>query len=297
MLGVEDLTDYPLHMDRERLQTLCRELLGRASKPALRSAAMYALSEVISEGGNAQDETRLAEAKALRDQARAVAPNSRGAARAAYRELERPFFREFNAWIQEGEQGSGPLATYYPRLLKLLDGGAGRAGYLVVQVFDDLPFSAREERSKHAFAVVERLVEEHAHELWVANVCSDLETLMRYLGAEPVESLARRLIASSRFDRVASWAMYHLALGLAKEAEIKGDVRMRARAIALLEGIRDHSPNTPDGENAKGALFALTGLRVGHRAPDFVSEDVEGVELRLSDYRGKVVLLDFWGFW
>jgi hypothetical protein len=39
------------------------------------------------------------------------------------------------------------------------------------------------------------------------------------------------------------------------------------------------------------------GLEVGHRAPDFEAKDIEGVAFKLSDYRGKVVVLDFWGFW
>jgi len=39
------------------------------------------------------------------------------------------------------------------------------------------------------------------------------------------------------------------------------------------------------------------GLEVGMRAPDFDAKDVDGKPFKLSDYRGKVVLLDFWGFW
>jgi hypothetical protein len=39
------------------------------------------------------------------------------------------------------------------------------------------------------------------------------------------------------------------------------------------------------------------GLIVGCRAPDFEATDVDGVRFKLSDYRGKVVVLDFWGFW
>lgn len=43
--------------------------------------------------------------------------------------------------------------------------------------------------------------------------------------------------------------------------------------------------------------FKKNNLQVGMVAPDFTHRDVEGVEFKLSDYRGKVVLLDFWGFW
>jgi peroxiredoxin len=35
----------------------------------------------------------------------------------------------------------------------------------------------------------------------------------------------------------------------------------------------------------------------GHLAPDFTVTDLEGRKLSLSDYKGKVVLLDFWATW
>jgi cytochrome oxidase Cu insertion factor (SCO1/SenC/PrrC family) len=39
------------------------------------------------------------------------------------------------------------------------------------------------------------------------------------------------------------------------------------------------------------------GLAVGQPAPEIEGEDLEGVPFKLSDYRGKVVVLDFWGTW
>jgi peroxiredoxin len=38
-------------------------------------------------------------------------------------------------------------------------------------------------------------------------------------------------------------------------------------------------------------------LLPGKMAPDIEGEDIDGKRFKLSDYRGKVVLLDFWGDW
>jgi hypothetical protein len=48
------------------------------------------------------------------------------------------------------------------------------------------------------------------------------------------------------------------------------------------------------GENASTELFAIRHLAVGKEAPDIEGPDEEGVRFKLSDYRGKVVLLYFW---
>jgi hypothetical protein len=42
---------------------------------------------------------------------------------------------------------------------------------------------------------------------------------------------------------------------------------------------------------------ATVGLNVNQLAPEISAEDLDGVSFKLSDYRGKVVLLDFWGHW
>ena len=36
---------------------------------------------------------------------------------------------------------------------------------------------------------------------------------------------------------------------------------------------------------------------VGQLAPNVSGVDLDGVAFQLSDYRGKVVMLDFWGLW
>jgi len=50
-------------------------------------------------------------------------------------------------------------------------------------------------------------------------------------------------------------------------------------------------------KKAEKELFALKYLSIGREAPEIVGLDIDDVEFKLSDYRGKVVFLDFWGDW
>jgi hypothetical protein len=77
-----------------------------------------------------------------------------------------------------------------------------------------------------------------------------------------------------------------------------------ARAIAQAESLFEQAvekygdvkfpDGTTVGEKAKAELFESRHLRVGKQAPEIEGEDQDGVRFKLSDYRGKVVLLDFW---
>jgi hypothetical protein len=48
------------------------------------------------------------------------------------------------------------------------------------------------------------------------------------------------------------------------------------------------------GSKAKSELYDIRHLTVGKEAPDVEGEDQDGKKFKLSDYRGKVVFLDFW---
>jgi hypothetical protein len=70
----------------------------------------------------------------------------------------------------------------------------------------------------------------------------------------------------------------------------------------LYEQMRDTFPDVEldgvaMGELAEKMLFRIRHLSVGKVAPEIDGEDIDGNKFKLSDYRGKVVMLTFWGHW
>jgi cytochrome oxidase Cu insertion factor (SCO1/SenC/PrrC family) len=59
---------------------------------------------------------------------------------------------------------------------------------------------------------------------------------------------------------------------------------------AALTGCVANNANTTRSSGHKPADASKT-------APEIAGVDAEGTKFRLSDYRGKVVLLDFWASW
>ena len=51
--------------------------------------------------------------------------------------------------------------------------------------------------------------------------------------------------------------------------------------------------------SGKSSLFGYQygGLNIGDKAPEFSIESPDGIIFKLSDFKGKVVLLDFWASW
>jgi peroxiredoxin len=67
--------------------------------------------------------------------------------------------------------------------------------------------------------------------------------------------------------------------------------RVLAVAVALAAGCGD-----PSGPKNPGSTKG-DGVAAGAQATDFTLRDVDGKTVRLSDYQGKVVLIDFWATW
>lgn len=62
-------------------------------------------------------------------------------------------------------------------------------------------------------------------------------------------------------------------------------------------GPRDDANKITLAEIAEQRLFGMRKLTIGKEAPEIVGEDTEGKPMKLSDFRGKVVVLTFWATW
>lgn len=68
-------------------------------------------------------------------------------------------------------------------------------------------------------------------------------------------------------------------------------------SLPLLKRLGREYAGTEAAKRGDSLLFAVENLGIGKVAPDFEVTDGAGKTFKLSDYRGKVVVLDFWGFW
>jgi len=71
------------------------------------------------------------------------------------------------------------------------------------------------------------------------------------------------------------------------------------RVVDKFGDLKDPERREPTtlGEEATAYLYEIRHLAVGMKAPDAEAVDLDGKKVRLSDLRGKVVVLDVWATW
>ena len=82
------------------------------------------------------------------------------------------------------------------------------------------------------------------------------------------------------------------------------DETLTERRRTNLERLGEEYHDTPLRDTTYGVMAEAmlsahdpSALAVGQKAPEIIGTDVDGNEMKLSDYIGKVVVLDFWGDW
>ncbi|MBL6757189.1 MAG: hypothetical protein ISQ11_12320 [Planctomycetes bacterium] len=77
----------------------------------------------------------------------------------------------------------------------------------------------------------------------------------------------------------------------------RGTLEERKPALDRYRAVAAAYPETKYGQRANGQVFKVERLQLGMTAPEIVGKDIDGNDMKLSDFKGKVTVLDFWGFW
>lgn len=145
-----------------------------------------------------------------------------------------------------------------------------------------------------------RLVEKHADHRAILRICSLLADGFVPNG----EAMLRMILEKAKAPTIQSAATLGLGMLLAEKVDGLADQpaeadRTAAEAekhlTAVIEKLAGDDPRMKS--QAEERLKLLRTLRVGKEAPEITGPDLDGKEFKLSDYRGKVILLDFWGHW
>ena len=136
----------------------------------------------------------------------------------------------------------------------------------------------------------------------LANLCMNLARGASKGG----ELVLRMLLEKNNQPQVQGVACLALAQSMKQRADNqsakdpKGAEKVFQESEALFERAIKEFANikTPYygtvGAKAKSELYEIRYLTVGKEAPDVEGEDQDGKKFKISDYKGKVILLDFW---
>ena len=236
-----------------------------------------------------------------------------GDAKTDYRGLEKEYRMAMEGFEAElatlKEEGNEPAVAAYqanwdPTLAFVDDFGAKAAEYadtddavrfLVWVVRNDLMPEGARELPQPAATALATLIESHAANEEFARYVEQAGRGAEYLGKARCLSVLEAVIAQAPNDELKLQATFGRGVACMGESST-ADERAHARKdlLAAQAGCEEGSDLA---EAVTGYLFELDNLQIGMIAPDIVAADLDGVEFKLSDYRGKIVMLDFWGDW
>lgn len=123
----------------------------------------------------------------------------------------------------------------------------------------------------------------------------------------PAGEKLRKAAAEKSTDKgVKGTALFTLGQALSDQIDDESDEKvaaeLTAKAVDYFEKAKAAAPDVAIGKDTigKAAEIEIQGLKnlgIGKVAPDAEGTDLDGKKVKLSSYKGKVVLLDIWATW
>ena len=215
----------------------------------------------------------------------------------AYEELVDIYEDSYQAWRKELKDADGikarralrerePAKLFRPRFEALAEAGSGRALVWIIE------HARKVEERKQIPALKEelygKLFESHLSADWFEEVINLYIKERRDVSAEAIEATL-----ASALERAEGYARARVLLGFAR-------YRIAQKCNSGLEFYEQLMKEHPESGSAlagKWEYDRLTKFAVGASPPDFKGETIDGKEISLYANRGKITVIDFWGYW
>ena len=185
-----------------------------------------------------------------------------------------------------------PAGKYWSKFERLAKRGEARAWMWLLDHVEQKGFNTTQLR-KQKDRLYRVLVEDHADHEGIHDVLKALRDEDAAFTESARIALFQKAAEASSLPAVKAHALYRVA----RIWEESDEDEQQAQGAELMQSlVRDYA-KTHYGTVAASRLVTADDLQVGRPAPDFFGTTFEGHEFNLSDYKGKVVLLDFYGFW
>ncbi len=143
------------------------------------------------------------------------------------------------------------------------------------------------------FEILEFLFETYPQEPWVYEEVEGLLAQAQRVDRKRYVPLLETVIARTRDRRTADQARFVLA----KNLETGSTFEELQRAMALYTEIVENSSIERQRKEAEVARDAFSWVMPGALMPTFEARDGEGLDIDSTKYRGRILMLYFWGFW
>ncbi|GEM_PF-5718740 len=122
-----------------------------------------------------------------------------------------------------------------------------------------------------------------------------LQSLPWILPKKKAKAFIAKLAKESPHPEIRIMARYLAAISVKRDR--RASQNAKDAAAKTLEEIRTQYPDSLPGMSLNAKTFIKNHLQIGMKAPDIIGTDVYGKPMKLSDFLGRVVVIDFWGDW
>ncbi len=141
---------------------------------------------------------------------------------------------------------------------------------------------------------IERVLRDHLESEGIVELLDKSRSFQRLLGRKETHDLLSKVLADNPHPLPRAHALVLMSQATMRGRELTLTGVDDARALLIQAG--ELAKGTPLAERIR-RMRSKDQPRLPGSEVDISGEDMDGVAFKLSDYRGKVVLLDFWGFW